>query len=269
MDNKIENQELNIKKTNLEISSIKNPVVFLFNLITHREELEDQNLCICFRLFIKYHSNIILDYNWKKIFLNELMLFPKSWDVLKNFYKLMDKKLALVFILKKWNLVYDNIFFWEMNVSEQIDFLQQTKERFMSIYDCSRGGLAYHYKLSSYLKNEACRYDILQDSIQRLKLILEIFGHKIFQSLDIPLIQVKDFLELSDENIVKYFIVIFDKITELLNQTIKLFDSYNLICIQLNNLINPKIVKISSVITNSETEVEDIKIFCDSLGIKN
>ena len=269
MNNKAENQKLDIKKTNLEIGSINNPVVFLFNLITHREEIEDQNLSICLRLFIKHHSIVVLEYNWKQIFLNELKLFPKSWDILKDFYKLIDKKLALVFILKKWHSVYINDFFWGITICDQIDFLQQTKERFMSIYDCSRGGLAYHYKLSSYLKNELFRYGILEDSIQRLKIILEMFGHKIFQSLDIPLIQVKDFLKLTDDNIIKYFVVIYDKFTELLNQTIKLFDSYNLVCIQLNNLINPIIIKINSITIDSETEEENIKMFCDDLSIKN
>ena len=45
-----------------------------------------------------------------------------------------------------------------------------------------------------------------------------------------------------------------------LNQTIKLFDSYNLICIQINNLINPCLIKINSVNIDSDTEYEDIKL---------
>ena len=46
-----------------------------------------------------------------------------------------------------------------------------------------------------------------------------------------------------------------------INQTIKLFDSYNLTCIQINNLINPIILKINSKLFDSETEIEDIKNF--------
>jgi hypothetical protein len=91
--------------------------------------------------------------------------------------------------------------------------------------------------------------------------LLDIFGKELFVSLEIPLIKLKDFYELSDENTLKYIIVIYEKFTELLNQTIKLFDSYNLICIQLNNLINPKFISIKSVHVDSETEDDDIKLF--------
>jgi hypothetical protein len=256
------NNRIDIKKINLEICKLKYPTVFLFNIITWREELNDNNLSICLRLYLKHHSLVALNYNLKAIFINELSNFKKSWGVLKDFYKLMDKKLALILILKKWHSVYTNEQFWELKSSEQNDYLQQTKERFMGIYDCSRGGIPYYVKLGSMLKNSPItRDEILEEGKLRLKIILEMFGPKLFQSMEIPLITISDYYKLSDENLIKYFLVIYEKFLELLNQTIKLFDSYNLTCIQINNLINPIILKINSKLFDSETEIEDIKNF--------
>ncbi len=261
---------MDIKKITIEISLIKNPITFLFNLITWRNEITDDNLSICLRLYLKYHSMIALNYNLKKLFRDELHEYKKSWNVLKDFYKLMNKKFALIIILKKWYSVYSNEQFWKLSIEEQNDYLQLTKERFFGIYDCSKGGIPYHIKLAHLLKNQNNnRVIFMEDGITRLKIILEMFGSKLFQSMDIPLITLKDYWELTNENLIKYFVIIFEKISELLNQTIKLFDSYNLVCIQINNLINPTMIKIKSKVIDSETDCEDIKLFCENINLKN
>lgn len=259
--------QINIKKTSNQIAELKHPIVFLFNLITYKDELSDDNLSICLRLYLKYHTEIALEYNLKGIFKKELRKFKKSWTVLDEFYKLIDKKLAIILILKKFHLVYNNKKFWKSSINEQNDFLEQTKERFLGIYDCARGGIPYYIKLAALLKNSSNKTELLEDSKTRLLMILDMFGPKLFRSMDIPLITVWDYSELSNENLIKYWVIIFEKFSELLNQTIKLFDSYNLINIQINNLINPIIVKINSVLIDSETDPEtenqDIKLFCN------
>jgi hypothetical protein len=148
-----------------------------------------------------------------------------------------------------------------MKTSAQLDYLAHAKERFLSIYDCAKGGIPFHYKLAQLFKDaKYYRPEILNNIIERLMYVLDIFGKNVFISLDIPLITVKDFCELCDEYILKYIILIYEKFNELLNQTIKLFDSYNLICIQLHNLINPSFIKITSSNIDSETEYEDIEL---------
>jgi hypothetical protein len=255
--------QIDIKKTNLEISLIKHPLTFLFMLISYNNEISDYHLSITLKIFLKYHSNIAINYNLKKIFIKELLNYPLSWNVLCSFYKFINKKINLIFILKKWYSCYSNPIFWKLQITEQIDYLQQIKENFMGIYDCSKGGVSYYIRLGNILQNtDTDRSYILDDAKERLTTILNIFGQKLFQALDIPLILVSDFYDLSNENLIKYFIVIFEKFLELLNHTIALFDSYNLICIQLNNLLNPIIININSKLIDSETENEDIKLFC-------
>jgi hypothetical protein len=267
-ENENENENDNENENNIDnsqiinnIENIKNPIIFLFNLISYKNKLGDYNLSIVLKLFIKYHTNILLEYNIKKIFIDELDINSISLNVLNNFYKLIAKKLSLVLVIKKWQVLYNNNDFWMLSIHEQIEYLLNIKNKFKSIYDCSRGGTPYHYKLAHIFKdNNYCKKEIMEDIINRLIYILDIFNKDIFISLDIPLILLSDFYNLSNEYILKYIISIYEKFSELLNQTIKIFNSYNSICIQLNNLINPSLIKINSVNIDSETEYEDIKL---------
>ena len=258
----MDNKNIDIKKTNYDLSQINNPLVFLFKLISYIDEIDDINLSIILRIFLKYHTNVAINYNLKKIFINELNNKFLSRTVLNDFYKLMHKKTSLIIILKKWYDVYNNKDFWKLSLNQQIDFLSNIKIYFLSLFDCSKGGMPLHYKVGSLLKSKNINKDIIiNDLIERLIKILKLFGSKLFQTLAIPLLTVSDFTKLTDENIIKYLVVIYDKFNELLNQTIKLFDSYNLIYLQLNNLFNPLIININSICIDSDTEADDIKLF--------
>lgn len=258
----MENNIIDIKNTCELIKKIKYPIIFLFHLTSHREGLGDNNFSIVLRLFLKFHTDVAFNYNLKKIFKNELSIFPISWNVLNDFYKLFNKKISLIFILKKWHSVYENKEFWELNILDQNEYLLNIRNRFLSVYDCSKGGIPFHNKIISLLKDpKADRQQVLITIIERLVILLEMFGTKLFQSLEIPLITIDNFYELNNENIIKYLLIIWEKFTELLNQTIKLFDSYNLVCIHIENLLNPIILNINVSNIDSETEAEDINLF--------
>ena len=59
---------IDIKKISIEIETIKFPLIFLFKLITHKIYISDMNFSIILRLFLKYHTNIALEINLKKLF---------------------------------------------------------------------------------------------------------------------------------------------------------------------------------------------------------
>lgn len=260
----MENKEniIDIKKTNIEICQITTPLIFLFRLMPYMNNIDDISLSIILRIYLKYNSDVAFSFNLKKLLVNELNNKFLSWAVLCDFYKIMNKKFSLIFILKKWHDVYNNQNFWKLSIEEQLDHLSNTKSHFLGIYDCAKGGMPLHYKVGSMLKDKRINRDfIIDDLIERLIMILNMFGHKLFQTMDIPLVTVKEFTELTDENIIKYLVVIYDKFNELLNQTIKLFDSYNLICLQLNNLLNPMLININTLYIDSETEADDIKLY--------
>jgi hypothetical protein len=262
--------QINIKQLNLEMSTLKDPITFLFILMSYNDEITDYNLSIILRVYLKYHSTIALNYNLISFFKKELSNKKLSWKILFDYYKIINKKINLILVLKKWHSFYNNPNFWKLKLTDQMDYLQQIKEHFLGVFDCSKGGVYYYVKLGMLLKNpNNDKHLLLEDAKERLIILLNIFGEKLFNALEIPLILVSEFDNLTNENLIKYFITIFEKFLELLNQTIMLFDSYNLICIQLNNLINPIIINIDSKTIDSETNDEDIDIFCSKLSIKN
>ncbi len=257
---------IDIKKSNIEIEKIKYPIIFLFQLITYSNYLSDYDFSIILRLFLKNHITTALSINLKKLLKLELSDKIISWKVLDDFYKLIYKKMSLIVILNKWYLVYNNKTFWKMLLDKQIDYLQNIKLQFLSIFDCSKGGLPFYNKIAPLLKDGKIhiRHEILENIKDRLIQIFKMFGSKIFQSMDIPIITISEFYHLSNENIIKYLIIIHEKLDELLNQIIKLFNSYNLSCIQLTNLLNPIHIKINTQNIDSETEIDDIKLYCNN-----
>lgn len=257
-------EKINITQVNNEISNIKYPLIFLFSLLPYINNIDDENLSIIIRLFLKNHYKIALSANLIKLLIPELKNKNKSKNVLLEFYKIINKKALLISILKRWYLIYDNKKFWKLDLHEQLDYLLLIKNHFMSVYDCSKGGSPYHIKVLQLLNNPKVDRNIILNNIEeRLIKILEIFDKKLFKTLDIPLISIYDFYQLNNTDIVKYLFIIYEKFNELLNQTIKLFDSFNLICIQLDNLLNPIIIKIETKIIDSETEIDDINLYCN------
>lgn len=255
---------IDIKQMDSAIKKIKYPLIFLFRLGSYIDEISDNNLSLIIRLFLKHHVEIAIFHNMKLIFMNQLKNHNQSKTVIIDFYKLMSKKLSLILVLKKFNSIWDNKFFWKYSTQKQIEYLFYIKNRFMSIYDCAKGGIPYHIKLISLLREPKCnKSEVLEDLKNRLVLLLKLFGSSLFETLGIPKINLDDFYSLSNDNLIKYVIFIYEKFNELLSQTIKLFESYNLTCVQISNLINPVIIQVTSGTIDSETDAEDIKLLCE------
>jgi hypothetical protein len=236
---------MDIEKVRLDIINIKNPLVFIFKLSTNN--INDSELNIILRLFLKYHSETALSFNLKELFNNK---------IIDDFYELIHKKVSLLMILKRWYDIYKNNDFWECD--DKVKFLLETKEYFLGIFDCSHGGTPFHIKLIDLFNcNNYDKYEVLYNIKDRLELILKIFGPGVFECIGIPLIKVSDFLNFSHHGIITYLTAIFNDMSELLNQTIILFTNYNNIIEDLENLLNPVILTIESSEINSDIDVDD------------
>ena len=247
---------MEIKKTSLEISNIKYPLIFLFNLIQYKNELGDTNLSIILRLFLKHHITIALDFNLKAIFENDFGDFKLCRAVLIDFYSIIKKQTSLIFILKKWFDAYDKKSFWLLNVEEQLERLTNMKHIFYGIYDCSKGGVPLFNKLRT--DNIINNIDTKETIKERLIQLLNLFGMKLFKILDIKLITEEEYESNYSSDIIVYLLSIYEKFNNVLEQTIKLFDSFNFARKQLFNLLNPVNITIRSL---SEPSYEDMDIY--------
>lgn len=258
---------MNIKNISKEIENIKYPAIFLFRLNSFKYELGDDILCIILRLFLKHHSLFALENNMKELF-NELVDFSKSWECLSDFYKLLKKKMSLVFAFRKWQSIFVDKIFWKLPYNMMATHLINIKERFHAIYDCSKGGFPFHYKLGQLFKSKvnnskAVNQDIINNIAERLESIVQIFGIRLLSSLGIPLITKEDLEDLNMEGIIKYLLIIFEKIKEILEQTIKLFNSYEMTCNIIEAMINPVIININTTNCDLNIMKEDICLFCE------
>lgn len=256
------NNTFDIEKASLDIIDIKHPYIFLFKLFSYKNDFSDNTFSIILRLFLKHHDKIARSINLLQIFKDDFKNNKISRNTLNKYYKILNKKNSLLLILKKLYLIYNNNRFWNKNTYERLDFLNKLKGHFLGIFDCSKGGTPYHFKISTLIKSENCNKLILLDNIkERLNIILKLFGIKLFNSLEIPIITIDQLDELPNEQIIKYLFIIFEKINELLTQTIKLFELYNLYNLELKNLLSPVIININTLNIDSETDIEDIKLY--------
>jgi hypothetical protein len=206
------------------------------NTLTLNGKLTDNELSLIIKEYIKHYKVHLLEC---KHIINIIIDYPLSCIVVYNFNKLYLKKIKLLLTINKWHTHYTNDLFWELLSYEQINYLFKLKDRFNSIFDCAKCKELFNYKISILFANKNTNYEyIISQVIERLMCILDIFNQDIFVSLQIPLITVKDFYELPHANIIQYMIIIYKKITKLINTLIRLFNLYNLTCIKLNTLIN-------------------------------
>lgn len=257
---------IDIKNLSKQISEIKYPLIFLLLLDSYISEIDDYNLSLILRIFLKHHSLVALEVDLKSLWVENLVDYPKSWSIINDFYVVINKKIFIIIHIQKWNQVYDNNLFWKQSLATQIEYLNIMKSRFLAIYDCSRGGTPLHMKLMSFSdhdKNNNYKTEIFNDIQTRLETLLQIFGLKIFQVLNIPLMSVSQFHNESYSNIVKYLNLIFDRINILIEQTIKLFEYYNIVCSQLDNIVNPVIINIKSSQIDFDIEYDDLAILSE------
>lgn len=244
--------KMNINFISNEIEKLQFPIIFLFKLITYKNDITDQDMSIILRLFLKHHHTMAMETNLKKLFNNELGSI--SCNIINNFYKMVKKKMSLLFSIKKFHNIYDNKKFWKLSHEKQPDFLSNIKELFNSYYDCAKGGVPLHHKINGLLKNN----EIKETIIIRLESILKLLGPRIITSLEIPLITVDDFMILSNNDIIKYLLFIHEKSNSLLDQMIKLLNSYIVVSNNINSLMNPVLITIKTKELDSDTKIEDI-----------
>jgi hypothetical protein len=244
----------NIKEN---IKNVKNPIIFLYLLLSHKNDIGDYYLSYILRLFMCYHTDIVLSYRIKKIFMDQDL--PLTIDVINHFYFLVRQKFSYLSFIKQFYDIYKNKNFWSLNVKEQINFIENKYEHFKSVFDVSKGGTIYQSKLLPVLaENKINRYFVLNDTVDRLKIIVDLLGFDICKVLEIPLIKVSDFYELNNNQIIGYLNMIYERYEELFSNTLKLFENYLITSDKIDNLLNPVLINIFDTNIDIDLDYSDI-----------
>ena len=70
-------------------------------------------------------------------------------------------------------------------------------------------------------------------------------------------------IEASNEEVIKYLHIIYNQINLLINSTIDIFTGFQIVCDRMDKILNPLLMNIISDDILSETEIEDIDLFCE------
>jgi hypothetical protein len=229
------------KSNNYNLSIIKSlNLDFLFKLISYINDIDDNILLLILKYYIKHNIKIIYQYNLENIINLNKNNYHNTYIFLNKIYKLIYSKKKKLKKIKKFYNLYDNKIFWIKKLNEQIIYLKYLKYIFESIYDSSHDQIPFHLKLNKILidNNSNNIHEVLKSCEERLLKLLNIFGPKLFQYFEIPLIRVSKFYKLSYKNIIKYLTVIYNIFNNFITNIILLFESYKNINNQINNEIN-------------------------------
>ena len=257
--------DLNINHVIENIKIIKYPTIFLYKLENYKEIFGDYNTNIILRIFFKYNIDYIINNNINKIFINiDKNLFPLTKKAIDDVYSLMRNKMIVIHIIRKWHDIYNNQEFWNKNSTEQFEYLEYMKHYFLGIFDMSKGGFNFIMRAESLLDDNNHNKNItLKEIKSRLVLVLNIFGHKIFNALNIPIITSDIFDDMDNKSIIIYVKLIFSNCINLLDQTLEIFNQYIMICNDFDNLFNPVVISINTLeITENYDDDIDVSLFC-------
>lgn len=232
-------EELKWDKIDNKIKKLKYPLCFFNNLIKYNDYFTDYDFSFLIRLLFKNHIDLFYKFNVKS--LANVLISKKSFSksIIKNYYIFYQKKLNSFKIIYKWNESL-NKKIKEKNLEDQLEYTKNLKKILHANYDISKSNVFIFDKVYPILIKEPDNHFIINNLIERLKNIFDLFGRKFFESYNLLIVTRDDYLNYNTKTKIKYSKYIFKKINKILNTIIFNYNNFIHYNLKLNNLINPK-----------------------------
>jgi hypothetical protein len=243
-----------------KLKNIDFPLLLILKFFNSMHLVDDGNASIILRYIIKNNINTFLIYPF-------YLLIPKlqknkyelTIDILFTFYDLIKKRNKRITLIKKWYNIYKKKFFWKKEIESQINDLNNLKLLIQAIFDTSKGGTHFSLKMASLMKSNVnnSREFTINSAIERLRQVFSLLGASFFKESEIPIITIDNFENMEDELKIKYLNLVYHKTIQNLSLIINIFEEYNMINLQLDNLINPCFITIEEDF-NQDSDIEDL-----------
>lgn len=241
------------------VKNLKFPLIAFYNIIMN-EKIDDINTNIFVKLFFSHHMKLCTEHNLL-YFKNDSKIL--THNTIYDIYHIISRLQSLIPFIKRWKEQYTNMYFWKLNIDEQIKYLKNINLKFLSYFDASKSMFYYHIKLKQIMDIDkpVNKYHI-DDMTDRLKKTYSLFKHSFFEYNDIIVISLYEFVELSLKNMIKYIEYIFNKINMIMKQTITYFELYNNYRHRLINILSSnnmiEIIEHNSEI-DSDIDINDMQ----------
>ena len=254
--------QINWEDFDNNIKNTKYPYVLIQKFFLSLDSIEDKYASIILRYIIKNNFIIFTNSPFYVIIKNiPKEKYPETIDVLNTFYELIKQKIKLLSKIEKWFEAFKNKDFWNKELNDQITDLYLMRDIIKANFDTSKGGVPFGFKMMGIIKNTNInpigKQATIESAAERLKNVLKIMGSEYFKKINLPIFSSIEFFELEPEEIIKYTNIVYLKTIEVITITIDLFENYNMICLKLDNLLNPFFVNIEED-TILDDDIEDI-----------
>ena len=240
------------------IKKIKYPYIFIHKFFLLLEHINDDYSSIMLRYIIKNNLSIFTNnpfYVFCKVISKDN--HPETFYILDRFYTLLKDKIKLLEQIKMWHKIYNNVYFWNKEIEPQIEYLYKIKTLIQSNFDNSKGGISFGIKIN-IIKNDNCdKQIVIESASERLRNVYKIMGKHYFKNVNIPIYSINDFFNMEDNDIIKYTNYVFLKTIEILTKIINIFENYNMVSLQIDNLIDPYFIDIEEDTILSD-DIEDL-----------
>jgi len=248
---------------NNDLKNIRYKYLLIFKFLNLMEFFDDDNASKILRLLIINCFDIFIKYPFYK--LNKyipIKRYQKTLDVLNTFYELIKEKNQLILCLSKWNLAYKNKTFWIKDNKYQMEHLLNLKILVRALFDCVLKDQLFGIKIIPVVKaniNNSKEF-IFKNAIDRLVRLHKLLGPVFFKITNIQTMIIDDFNYLKDDEKIKYIILVQSKTLNVIDQTIEIYEKFNMINLKIDNLLNLFSVHIKND-TFTNYDIEDINTF--------
>jgi hypothetical protein len=240
----------------IKIKETKQPLLLIYNILKNKS-IADDDKKIATKCFLQYHMLIAIKYNL--LLVEDLEDNKKTYSFIEDVYLVLSKQLQILPFITKLKKAYNNKSykcFWDLEIDSLILYFKNLHNKFLYLFDGSKGYLYLHLKLKGMKEGNHDHYEQLLD---RLKKTFNLFKKPFFDEYKIMLLSYYQFIELKFENMIKYTEYIFNKINNILLNSINylvLYDNYRT---QLYNLLyNNSDINININNVDSDIDTDDI-----------
>jgi hypothetical protein len=240
---------------NTLIKDTKYPLLLIFNILNNNN-IKDEQKYITTKIFLQNHIMIAVEYNLLDIInINNIL----THSLISDTYYIISKQLNIlphIILFKKAYNYKSYINFWNLDIDEMIVYLNKLQNRFLSLFDGSKGIFFFHLRLKGMKEENDYHLDEIHN---RLKKTYDMFKLNFFNQYKIILLNYYQFIDLSFENKIKYTEYIFNKINNILSHIINYLRLYNNYRLQLYNLLyNESNINININDVDSDIDNDDI-----------
>lgn len=245
-----------------KLKNLKFPLVFIYSIIKNQGKINDYDLSLIIRFFLKNQLEISLKY---PLFIMCNILkgdFVITKKVVSDYYSAIIKKIFFFKYIYKFKVITKNLVL-EGDILDQKRSVGNLLHRFKSYFDSSITGIAGATKFFQQLKLEK-NAAVINEIKNRYNESIELLGEEFFVKSSFKLIKKEDFDDLDVSSKIKYFLFFYLKVDKIFNQILNFYDLFHFYDTKIKQIIDPKPININFEEIFSENDSDDISMIIQS-----